>query len=381
LGLTRTTSSRRINIAMGSRQVPALDGVRGIAIFAVVLHNATGIALAPSSRWLHVFPLFSSRGWIGVQLFFALSGFLITAGLLDSQQARHYFRNFYAKRALRILPLYYSVLLVLLVVLPHFIDKLPYSLDRQAPLWLFIGNWTKSFPYGFTHFWSLAIEEQFYLVWPLLVWKLAAPRLLSACLWITLGALLLRCVLAALGIDWWTIYSNTACRMDALALGGAAACVLRIPALHEAACKRQSQLLGGALLVFLAGVPLTHIYDNGRWTGETLGYSMLAVSSSAFVLWAAMSAGRAASGVARLLNFAPLRSVGRYSYAIYVFHNLLHQLVGEPLLSARFGKLPPLPIVFLYAIAIFAASYAAAVCSYHGLEKHFLKLKRFFGGG
>ena len=363
-----------------SRQIPALDGIRGIAIISVVLHNATGIALAPSSRWLHVLPLVSSRGWIGVQLFFALSGFLITAGLLDSQHARYYFRDFYAKRALRILPLYYSVLLVLLVVLPHFIEKLPYSLDRQAPLWLFIANWTKSFPYGFSHFWSLAVEEQFYLLWPLLVWKLAAQRLLSACLWIALGALLLRGVLAALGIDWWTIYSNTACRMDALALGGAAACVLRIPALKEAACKRQSELLGGALLVFLAGVPLTHMYDNGRWAGETLGYSLLAASSSAFVLWAAMSGGHA-SGAARLLSFAPLRSVGRYSYAIYIFHNLLHQLVGEPWLVARFGKLPPLPIAFLYALVVFAVSYVAAFCSYHALEKHFLKLKGWFERG
>jgi peptidoglycan/LPS O-acetylase OafA/YrhL len=169
--------------------------------------------------------------------------------------------------------------------------------------------------------------------------------------------------------------------MDALALGGAAACVLRIPALKEAACKRQSQLLGAALVVFLAGVPLTHMYDTDRWAGETLGYSLLAVSSSAFVLWAAMSDGGGAHGAARLLTWAPLRSVGRYSYAIYIFHNLLHWLVGVPWLSVRFGKLPPLPIVFLYALAIFAVSYAAAVCSWHGLEKHFLKLKRFFEGG
>jgi len=108
---------------------------------------------------------------------------------------------------------------------------------------------------------------------------------------------------------------------------------------------------------------------------------MLAASSSAFVLWAAMSGGRAPSGAARLLSFAPLRSVGRYSYAIYIFHNLLHQLVGEPWLMARFGKLPPLPIAFVYALVVFAVSYVAAFCSYHALEKHFLKLKRFFERG
>jgi len=169
--------------------------------------------------------------------------------------------------------------------------------------------------------------------------------------------------------------------MDALALGGAAACVLRIPALQAVAHERQLQLAVAALLVFLAGVPLTHMYDTDRWAGETLGYSVLAVSSGAFVLWAAMSDCSAAYGGARLLKWAPLRACGRYSYGIYVFHNLLHKLVGEPWLIARFGKLPPLPVVFLYALAVFAISYVAAVCSYHGLEKHFLKLKRFFERG
>ena len=312
-----------------SRQIPALDGIRGVAIFWVVLHNATGIPLAPSSRWLHLFPLLASRGWIGVQLFFALSGFLITAGLLDSQRTPHYFRDFYAKRALRILPLYYAVLFALLVILPRFVT-LPYSREHEALLWLFIGNYTPSLPYGFGHFWSLAVEEQFYLVWPLVVWRLAPRRLLTVCLWIAVGALLLRCVLAACGADYWTLYANTACRMDALALGGAGACVLRIPALRERARKRQAVIAAATLLVFLAGIPLTHVYDNSHLAGETLGYSLLALSSAAFVMWVALLEGRAPFGVGRLLNWPPLRSCGKYSYGMYVFHNLLHNLLGSP---------------------------------------------------
>jgi peptidoglycan/LPS O-acetylase OafA/YrhL len=134
------------------------------------------------------------------------------------------------------------------------------------------------------------------------------------------------------------------------------------------------------LLVFLAGIPLTHMYDNASRGGETLGYSLLAFSSAAFVMWVAMLEGRVPFGVGWLLNWAPLRSCGRFSYAMYVFHNLLHQLVGEQWLVGRFGKLPELPIVFLYALAVFAVSYVAAACSYHGLEKHFLKFKRFFDG-
>jgi peptidoglycan/LPS O-acetylase OafA/YrhL len=365
---------------VSSRQIPALDGIRGVAIFWVVLHNATGIPLAPSSRWLHLFPLLASRGWIGVQLFFALSGFLITAGLLDSQHSPHYFRDFYAKRALRILPLYYAVLFALLVILPRFI-ALPYSHEHEALLWLFIGNYTPTLPYGFGHFWSLALEEQFYLVWPLVVWRLTPRRLLTACLWIAVGALLLRCVLAAYGADSWTLYANTACRMDALALGAAGACVLRIPDLRAIARQRQSDVAAATLLVFLLGIPLTHVYDNSHLAGETLGYSLLALSSAAFVMWVALLDGRARFGVGWLLNWPLLRSCGKYSYGMYVFHNLLDKLVGEPWIIARFGKLPPLPIVFVYGLVVFLVSYLVAFCSYHGLEKHFLKLKRFFDGG
>ncbi|HEY4751170.1 MAG TPA: acyltransferase [Steroidobacteraceae bacterium] len=364
----------------GARHIPALDGIRGLAIIWVVFHNATAMPLVPSSRVLHVLPMLSNMGWIGVQLFFALSGFLITGGLLDTRGAPHYFRDFYAKRALRILPLYYTVLLVILVLVPRVhMPPAPFSSHDQAPLWLFTANWTQSVPYGFAHFWSLAVEEQFYLIWPLLIWGLASRQLLSVCLWIAVGALLLRCALAAYGVDPWTLYVNTACRMDALALGGAGACLLRIPAWREALRTRLHHLVGVvALLVVLLGIPLTHFYNRYKLSGETLGYTLLAFSSAAFVTWAAMLDGRASKGVGAVLAWAPLRSCGRYSYAMYVFHNLLHKLVGEPWLIAKFGKNPPLPAVFVYALAVLGVSYLLAFCSYHALEKHFLRLRRPF---
>jgi len=268
---------------------------------------------------------------------------------------------------------------VLLVIVPGLTTlNLPYAHDSQWALWLFIANWTNSFPYGFSHFWSLAVEEQFYLLWPLVVFALVPRRLLGACLWIGLGALLLRCALAAGGADWWTFYSNTACRMDALALGGAGACVLRIPRLRETVQRRQVQIPAAALLLFVAGALLTHMYDNSTVASETVGYSFLALSCAAFVLWAAMPGGRGAPGLAALLGWSVLRSCGKYSYGIYVLHNLLHELAGRPLLTARFGKLPPLPIAFAYAVVVLVASYLLAFCSYHALEKHFIRLKRFF---
>lgn len=360
------------------RPIPALDGIRGLAIIWVVFHNATDLGLGPSGRLLHALVILAHPGWIGVQLFFALSGFLITGGLLDAQGSPHYFRDFYAKRALRILPLYYAVLLVLLVLLPLVVTPgPPYSNDHQAPLWLFTANWAQSLPYGFGHFWSLAVEEQFYLVWPLLVCRLPAKRMLTVCLWIAAGALLLRCALWACGATPWTLYVNTGCRMDALALGGAGACALRVSALREQLSRRLPLLAATALVVFIVGIPLTRFYATDRLSGATFGYSSLAFSSAAFVTWAALSdTGR--TSIARVLTWMPLRSCGRYSYAMYVFHNLLHKLLGEPWLVGRFGQQPPLAAVLGYALAVLLISYLLAFLSYHALEKHFLRLKGAF---
>jgi peptidoglycan/LPS O-acetylase OafA/YrhL len=361
-----------------TRQIPALDGIRGLAIIWVILHNATDEAFGPPHGLFKLLAVFTHSGWIGVQLFFALSGFLITAGLLESQGEPHYFRNFYAKRALRILPLYYTVLLVVLVILPRIVTlHAPYSNDGQASLWLFTVNVTHVAPYGFAHFWSLAVEEQFYLFWPLVVCWLSPRPLLAVCLWTALGALLLRCALAAYGADWWTLYTATPCRMDALALGGAGACVMRLPALREGMKGRLTAVSVFALVLFLAGIPLTHNYDRTGLMGETLGYSLLALCSAAFVTASALPRPAARTWVTSFLAWAPLRSCGKYSYAMYIFHGLLHKLVGEPWLFARFGEPLPARVVFIYAAALILVSYVLGFCSYQLLEKHFLRLKQY----
>jgi peptidoglycan/LPS O-acetylase OafA/YrhL len=359
-----------------ARHVPALDGIRGLAVVWVVMHNTTAAVTGRSTGVLYLLTVFAHTGWIGVQLFFALSGFLITAGLLATQGAPHYFRDFYLRRALRILPLYYTVLLLVLVILPRIVT-LPaaFSNDHQAPLWLFLTNLTQSVPYGFAHFWSLAVEEQFYVVWPLLVFRLAPRRLLLVCPCVAAGALAVRCLMHLHGAAAWTIYENTACRMDALALGGAGACLLFLPELRERVRRRLGVIGLAALLLFAAGIPLTHVYDTGGLAGQTLGYTLLAVCAAVFVTAAALPAGRAWSAIAALLAWAPLRSCGKYSYAIYVVHNLLHKLLGEPWLTARFGATPPAQVLFGYGLAVLLLSYLIAFVSYHTLEQHFLRLK------
>src|SRR5207249_4391562 len=151
--------------------ISQLDAVRGVAILLVIFHNESG--LFPS---LHLERLFAN-GWMGVDLFFVLSGFLITGILVDTKQSAGYFTNFYARRCLRIWPLYYSLIFFMFLVVPFLRPSEAHTVfDRSSPWWaypLFLQNFLIPIPSMGTGplavTWSLAIEEQFYLVWPWVV--------------------------------------------------------------------------------------------------------------------------------------------------------------------------------------------------------------------
>jgi len=363
---------------ISSRHIPALDGVRGLAILWVVLHNTLGDMFAPTAGPMHYLAFLARPGWIGVQLFFALSGFLITAGLLDTQGASNYFRGFYVRRALRILPLYYAVLLLLLVIFPRFVlpvGQLQTSIGHQASLWLFAINWTHAPVHGFVHFWSLAVEEQFYLLWPFVVYRLEPRRLLPVCLWIAFGALACRCVMVARGVDPWTVYTATTSRMDGLAFGAAGACILRVPALLACIDRHLRAISVAFLGLFLLGIPLTHSYDYYGIACETFGYTLLAACSAVLITAAAIEDGRRPWPMATLA-WVPLRACGKYSYGIYVFHELIHILASNPWLVAHFGPHPPPQMVLATSFATFVVSFSLAFASYQTFEKHFLGLKR-----
>lgn len=148
------------------QHISALDSIRGVAVLLVIL--------------FHCYPTYITKlGWLGVDLFFVLSGFLITGLLLDAKGKNNYYRNFIVRRTLRIFPLYYFALLLCLVIVPIvFKSLLPpdygYYTANQLWFWTYTQNWLFSktgFPENLTlvHFWSLAVEEQFYLFWPLFV--------------------------------------------------------------------------------------------------------------------------------------------------------------------------------------------------------------------
>lgn len=373
---------RAVQRRVGGARIPALDGVRGLAIIWVVLHNTTDLLPPALHGASYMLAFLVHPGWIGVQLFFALSGFLITRNLLDTQRATNYFRAFYARRALRILPLYYAVLILLLIVAPelHLGPPLLHAtLKEQLSLWFFTVNWTHAAPYGFAHFWSLAVEEQFYLFWPLIVHRLSARGLIAVCACIAMTALMMRGIMVFNGANSWTVYTATTSRLDALALGGAGACLLRIPSARAWLDSRLTLVSFGALALFVVGVPFTRAYDMEALRCQIFGYTLLALCCAMFVTLAALGDGRATPAImTRILRWAPFRACGKYSYAIYVFHQLIHKIWGEPWLISTFGSQPSARIVYLYSLTIGLVSFGAAYLSYHLLEKHFLSRKYLF---
>jgi peptidoglycan/LPS O-acetylase OafA/YrhL len=233
--------------------LPSLDGLRGIAILLVLLHNFDVLDLGGAHA---LGPVLVKEcfyiGWIGVQLFFVLSGYLITRGLLVTQDQPDYFERFFLKRVLRIFPLYYLALLVFLVLLPA-TGWVEQRSMQYSPLWLwaYLSNWTTPFePTGgpLPHFWSLAVEEQFYLVWPLLLWKLRLRHVWWLCLGLTALSPLLRLLLVRQGFPDEALYEFTFSRMDALAGAAALRAVqlrdLRFP---QAAAGPRRRAAAGAL--------------------------------------------------------------------------------------------------------------------------------------
>src|SRR5208283_5957430 len=184
------------------QKIPELDAIRGLAVLLVLLHNTDQY---PSFhlQWI------SANGWMGVDLFFVLSGFLITGILFDAKKSERYFRNFYARRCLRIWPLYYSVLFFMFVVVPVLRPSQAHAVfeARSSPWWaypVFLQNFLIPIPsmaigpLGVT--WSLAVEEQFYLFWPLVVKAFNANQLCKIAIAVICVSPALRFYLALHGV-------------------------------------------------------------------------------------------------------------------------------------------------------------------------------------
>jgi peptidoglycan/LPS O-acetylase OafA/YrhL len=363
-------------------RVTPLDGVRGLAILIVMLHHAVLCApVKAPSGWQKVMSDVAGEGWIGVDLFFVLSGYLITTILLRTREQPKYYRNFYARRTLRIFPLYYAAVFLTCVVFPFLSHGNTARLlwSHQLWYWLYIpnvlvfvqGNWFDSL---FDHTWSLAIEEQFYLVWPLTVRLLGARKLAPTVVVIALASGALRVWMSANGYSEAQIRVLPFSHCDGLALG---ALLASLEALKTPLSQRRQ--LGWALVVAGAIVraPVfgslvgTAVHDNALvGTGWTLIF--------AGVL-ALLVTGPRAGPLARVFSVRPLVFLGTYSYGIYLIHMPL-MIVGGHLL-AHAGSLGASQSLSALLLTIFAGglSIGLAMLSFRYFEEPFLKLKTRFG--
>lgn len=368
------------------QHLPALDGLRGIAVLMVIAHNVQMFEPAPPGQLNQFYMYLFNFGWMGVQLFFVLSGFLITGILLDTRDEPHRWRNFAARRVLRIFPLYYGTLLLLFVILP-WLGWQPSIYQQEAPHqiwhWLYLSNWAEALGLSgdiyLPHFWSLAVEEQFYLLWPLvLLWCRTPRQVLAASLVLAALSGLSRVLAWHMGLDPHAVYVMTPCRMNALTLGAAAACAIRDPVWQVWLRRHHAQWMF-FVVAWTAGIfLLTHGFPRNSFLGQTLGFGTLAVLFAALVLSAALN-DTADRPRTSLWHLRPLASAGQYSYGMYVIHKPLHDLFSRPVL-AWFGihTSGSAPWAALHVAGSMVAAYGAAMLSYHLFEVRFLRLKRYF---
>ena len=298
--------------------MPELDTLRGIAVLGVLFLHGFYWQFAGLSfgRVARAFLNLTQPGWIGVNLFFVLSGFLITGILLDSKNRPYYYRRFYTRRALRILPPYYALLILLLLLRsasPAFVGL----------SFIYLANVTNFFGVACDYgpLWSLAVEEHFYIAWPAVVRKVTTQQLAWVAMFIVVIVPALRAISFAIGwrggLDWYTWFVA-----DGLAAGSLLAILLRSSVTRRQVRVVCGWLLAGSILLGLAGAPFG-ILTRNRMLGAALQFTTINLFFAGVLLFFLL----AGSGPGkRFVDVPVLRFVGYISYGLYLDHTLAFRL-------------------------------------------------------
>lgn len=366
-----------------TRYIDALDGIRGLGIlFVVTAHYLGGEAAYP---WI-------SFSWIFVQMFFVQSGFLITRLLLDDRESRlgPYLKRFYWRRALRIFPIYFAYLLLFAVIYlaTHKPVEFP---ERAGLLFTYTYNWGRFIPdFGrhdryFGPFWSLAVEEQFYLIWPLIIYLVRGRHLKRLLVGIMVATPFFRYALASMLLKsgcndemvGLVTYTFTFSQFDAFAWGAA------IPVFGLTDSIRRPRVWAARAVAIALAIGLTSVFVL-RWRGvnvplTSFGYAVAHLGNYQHVwsytiidmMFMFVIVYLVSPDYRGVFNRSVLVSVGKVVYGLYILHSVVIQAVHY--LNERFIHNQ----LLAYALACFL-SWVAAWISYNFFEKRFLELKDFW---
>jgi peptidoglycan/LPS O-acetylase OafA/YrhL len=340
--------------------IPELDGLRGLAIGSVLLYHCH-----EKLRSSHL-DVVTQWGWVGVNLFFVLSGFLITGIILDARDDPNFFRNFYARRGLRIWPVYVLVLLLNYFAIPVVFGSFWWAIHemRYAP-WLhyifFVQNlFFLTLPGTIGPTWSLAIEEQYYIFWAPIARFLKNAFLLPFLILVFVASPFIR--LANTG---FLTSTHTLTHLDGLAIGSLISLLLRAVDLSRSTW---SKFATAGLLFGLSGVVLM-IFHGSAFTDTLLALGF------AGMLVKALLVSDSSHWYAILLRIRPLKFLGMISYGLYMIHILCFVVIGAfDLRMEKYGARGDIAVVLVRL----ALSISAATALWYGFEKPILRLKRYF---
>ncbi|MGH1403740.1 MAG: acyltransferase family protein [Alphaproteobacteria bacterium] len=379
--------------AVVRKHYAALDGLRGIAVLLVMWRHASTSLAYYSDRWNDsLYASFTVLGSSGVTLFFVLSGFLITSILIDTSDDPKCLRKFYIRRSLRIFPLYYLAIYLLLVLSGGNVS----GFDFDAGMWYYIFYveniailfnqnselYNKNSYVLFHHFWSLAVEEQFYLVWPVCFLFLYRRYSIKTCIVVALFASLLsafaRYCMGFLYEGWFVAYTFTLTRLDGLLLGALLACLF-------CKCEEEFKILSqmavkilpilGGVIIFLVLV-FSASSENISYMNTRYLLFLLSVFYMFLITYVVSSDKQ--TWFKSLCEVKFLTGIGTVSYGVYIFHWPVMSFVsGYFLRGEQWGYLPS--HVFVLVVGG-GASILLAIASYYLFERPILKLKDRFAG-
>jgi peptidoglycan/LPS O-acetylase OafA/YrhL len=367
-------------------RIPELDGIRGLAILLVLVWHYFSTLVQPEpGSWLRIAKLAGGLGWSGVDLFFVLSGFLLGGILLEHRDSPQYFKAFYARRACRILPLYYLLVLAFAIVRAPMQGTpnagFAHLFDHPMPLWsylTFTQNFAMAFAENFVGFgapalsatWSLAVEEQFYLFLPLLIRFVPRGPLPGVLILLIIAAPICRGLLWSEEAPGFAGFVLMPARADALLVGVLAAVAIRDPAFpmvierHRVALRCViAALFCGMLVQAIYGRRLPHI------ASHLASHLWIAAFYGLLIVW---TSAKPSSALGAVMRFPALRALGVVSFAVYLFHV---PVLGTVFALAR-GQPPTLRAASdaMLVLASVVVTIGLAALSWHIFEKPLLRL-------